>query len=766
MADPAVESAQKRLEIEEAIARVMVKEGEIMVQNEKLKAAQAAGNLREIQAAQNEIGKLEGKIEGLRKSTGIVTSQTSNFSRAIKDVGTSSASTRSSIGGVSDATGMFGAATGAVIDQLVQFREQLQGISQDRYDFVTSISEAIGGSSRFYALNAEKVNSFDEEMSTYQRNNLDRMQVYYRNLGSLAKINGKDLSDAQMEVIGAVGAGSDAFQKGQFAARKFFGLASGFRKDAQGQILPDGFFRIQGIPVEDVFGSAAAAMQPLTDILSDETLTTAFSKRIHDEESAEAVINDTLRMSTAIKAFGISSAQATELVRLNYINTGEASTDYFNTVVKAATYGEKAFGYSSQLIISDVIKMSNNFDTFGFRTAEDFAKISAAAHDVHLTINDLQSVMGKFNTFESAAGAVGQLNAALGTNFDAMELMTLKFEDPAQFIQRLRDGFVSAGKTFEDLPQTYRSMITQQLGITMEGLRGIMDGSARNLDDLTQQQEDATALYDKAGQTEAEKQAALDEIVKGRVKITGDMIESAGNMAEQAMRAANRYENTTNLYIQRTAEVADSINDTAAKIAQGTIPMLRTQIESQVAAMSGVLKGVLDNAKLTQDAIKEVTAAARAAYAASSQLAADFEKNFPGFIDAAKGGGAPRPLPVPDTTPPTPAFPGGDVVVSPVAAPGGSTVLTKGFGEMGEMSVYLDDRDWVRAGPLKEPTPEPQPAPQQAQRTNLPAVSDAIRASLQGVGTSLRIELDVGQLTDLVLRDIMMNKPNVFGGIG
>jgi hypothetical protein len=45
-------------------------------------------------------------------------------------------------------------------------------------------------------------------------------------------------------------------------------------------------------------------------------------------------------------------------------------------------------------------------------------------------------------------------------------------------------------------------------------------------------------------------------------------------------------------------------------------------------------------------------------------------------------------------------------------------------------------------------------------------VSDAIRASLQGVGTSLRIELDVGQLTDLVLRDIMMNKPNVFGGIG
>ncbi len=51
-------------------------------------------------------------------------------------------------------------------------------------------------------------------------------------------------------------------------------------------------------------------------------------------------------------------------------------------------------------------------------------------------------------------------------------------------------------------------------------------------------------------------------------------------------------------------------------------------------------------------------------------------------------------------------------------------------------------------------------------RPPVPAFADAVRASLTGVGTSLRIELDVGQLTELVLRDIMMNKSNVFGGIG
>ncbi len=92
------------------------------------------------------------------------------------------------------------------------------------------------------------------------------------------------------------------------------------------------------------------------------------------------------------------------------------------------------------------------------------------------------------------------------------------------------------------------------------------------------------------------------------------------------------------------------------------------------------------------------------------------------------------------------------------------TVITTGFGDLrkGRQKSYeIDSADGVTI----EPESKPGAAPQTTQRASLPAVSDAIRASLQGVGTSLRIELDVGQLTDLVLRDIMMNKPNIFGGI-
>jgi hypothetical protein len=96
-------------------------------------------------------------------------------------------------------------------------------------------------------------------------------------------------------------------------------------------------------------------------------------------------------------------------------------------------------------------------------------------------------------------------------------------------------------------------------------------------------------------------------------------------------------------------------------------------------------------------------------------------------------------------------------------SPGGGTVVTANFGDFNQKSFILDKRDELIARP--PPTAASAPPPPRAS-SPLPAVSDTIRASLQSVGSSLRIELDVGQLTDLILRDIMMNKPNVFGGIG
>ena len=749
MADPKQDSAD-RLSLERAVGEVIAYQNKLLTEQGKINADLKLGRIGDLR----ETSRLEAALRAVADSAQQATNTTNNLTTAQQSSTAASRDASSSYDrGGSSMSGLTTAA-GKTIDKLVEMRNELRKISEDRYSFVTSLAEAVGGSSRLYAATARDVTSFQTEMDSYfDPSRIAFVKDYYEDLGMAGQkqIKGmKGVNDAQIEFIANIGAGGEAFKKAQYAGREFYGLASGFRRDENGQIVPDDFFRIQGIPIEDVFKSAEEAMMPLTQLLSDDTLSMSVAKKMRDEESADAMIRDTVRMSTAMKAFGMSISETTELVRLNYINTGEVGTDFFNSVTKAAMLGEKAFGYSSQQIIGDITKMAGNFETFGFRSADELAKVSAAARDAHLSISDLQGVMGKFNTFESAAGAVGQLNAALGTNFDALELMQLKFDDPAMFIQRLREGFLSAGKTFEEIPATYKMMITQTAGITMEGLRGILDGSVSSLDELTSQQESAEAAYNKAGTSEADRQKALDEAIKLRVKLTGDTIENAKSFTEQAERAANRFANTSNGYIERTAAISDNINTSATKFTQELIPKFNTLIETTANNLSGIIMGSLESAG--KALISDFAAQVQTMLQTMGKAVQDFQKNYPGFYDPKKA--AP-----PIFAPSAPPSPAGDIYVSP----GGSTVVTANFGDMNQKSFKLDARDELVAKP---PPPAEVRAPTPVARPELPAVSDAIRASLQGVGTSLRIELDVGQLTDLVLRDIMMNKPNVFGGVG
>lgn len=756
MADPGVDAASTRLNIEQAIAAIMQQESLILVEQAKIRA----GTVTEANA-RTAIDSYMAAVVRLRAESGATASATARLDRAISDASRTSTSATTSAGGLGDAFTLVGNKSLIAVDALMKLNQQQAVISADRYDFITSISEAIGGSSRFYVQIAKDVKTFDAEMASYDENSAARLgsiKEYYKELGVVAGDYRKVLSEQQLGFISDMSAGTEVFAKAQYAARSFFGLATGFRKEsteAGAKIVPDDFFRIQGVPIDVVFGSAEAAMRPLTELLSDETLSKPFAARMRDEKSANEVIEDTVRMSTAIKAFGMNATDATELVRLNYINTGEAGTDYFNSVTKAAMTGEKAFGYTSQQIVQDITKMSSNFEIFGFRSADDFAKIAASAHNAHMTIEDLQGVMTKFNTFESAASAVGQLNAALGTNFDALELMTLKFEDPAMFIQRLRDGFVSAGKTFEDLPATYRTMMTQQLGITMEGLRGIMDGSASTLEELTAKQESAEADYVKGGKTEEERQRGLDETIKSRVKITGQMLKEAGDVTAQIERAANRIANTSNKLSYQAAASADGLNKFAKDVAKQTIPALETYINTQSDQIGKILETTFAdaNSKFVQNVISEIEKQINVLVAAAQTIQAGFAQQYPAAAAPAAAGTT--------ATTPTPASPpvANDMYVSP----GGGTVVTANFGDFNQKSFILDKRDELIARPPPEAATTP-PPPRAA--SPLTAVSDTIRASLQSVGSSLRIDLDVGQLTDLILRDIMMNKPNVFGGIG
>jgi len=662
----------------------------------------------------------------------------------------------------------FTATLGVFNQESFSAAKRLYDLSAERRELTDEISATLGGSSRIFTLLGQNAKSSTELIDSANQNVTGKLKKYYEDFGGVAGATFKELNDGQMNFVAQVNSTDRAFLNSQAAMDEFYRASSGYKKDpATGQFVPDSFFMVQGVPLDIAMGSKKKAFEPFLDILNDENLNQPFARKMLNPEAMDESLKELKRINVAITGLGMQSKSVTDLVRTNFIRSGEATTDYFDEVVRAAETGQNAFGYSANIIVNDIYKMTQNIEMFGFRSGDEFAKIASRAKDLHMTIEDVQTAMGKFDTFESAAQTVGQLNAALGTNYDALELMTLKYEDPALMLEKLREGLTSTGKTFDEIPITYKRMITQQLGITMEGLRGMMDGNVRSLEEMTEQQNKAKSELE-AG-TPEQAQVALDARLEQRFKITNSMIEQAEDMAGMAERVAKVFAQDGLKVSEMAERTKDSMHVLAQTYTKNVAPAV-TELARTISTADDVLvSGAMSftskaiESKLSKIAIDTSVTISKLVLDQVEEILKKIFKSSPeldSLISKARSSQVTGTTPV--KTPPA------EDLVMKGELDEGDRVILSNYGSI-LRSTLVDKKDTLIASPSVEKSNVNEKIEPTATRTTspaIPAVSDAIRASLQGVGTSLRIELDVGQLTDLVLRDIMMNKPNVFGGVG
>lgn len=747
------EETKKELELQSKITE------QILLQT-KSKRELAVGVAQANQEYQNNLAILKAQNAEIQK-----------YDRSIQvSRDNSAAMYRANTQGAASSSSAFDALGGtlrAFNDEMFNAAARLEDLSAERRELTNEIARSIGGSSRLFNELATDAANSAEMIGAINENVVGKMRRYYQDFGNVAGTAVGNLKEAQLEFIGQVNSTDSSFARAQSAMDEFYRNATGFKKGDGGKLVPDSFFMVQGVPLMDVMGGTKQAFQPFLDILKDETLQQPFGSKMLDPDNMEKSLRDLKRIDVAMLGLGIRSDQVTELVRTNYIRSGEASTDYFSEVVKAAEIGQNAFGYNAQMIVGDIIKMTQNIDVFGFRSGDEFAKIASRAKDLHMTIADLQGAMGKFDTFESAAQTVGQLNAALGTNLDAFELMTLKYEDPALMLEKLREGLLSTGKSFDEIPITYKRMVTQQLGITMEGLRGLMDGNVRSLDEMTAQQEAARDKLE-GGLKPDQAQAAFDLRLEARVKEATGLVKSSQDISAMAERAAKVFAQNGVAVSNMAEKTSDSLKILAKEYTGAVAPAIveitkavkyADQIFTKAAAESA--RQAIIEPKFQAAVQQAITSTVTSIMSQLEKVLKDVFKLSPQQIQDLKD----QKSPTPGTTQ-VQTRSGQDVVMKGELDEGDRVILSN-YGSI-LRSTLIDKRDTLVASPPASEasvttTENVAAAPP---RLNLPAASDAVRASLQSVGSSLRIELDVGQLTDLVLRDIMMNKPNVFGGIG
>lgn len=704
----------------------------IALQNDLLKAQAANATLRN-----DNLKATTAQIDAILRSQGAASSGTAannNYATSANNVGASSTRAASNVGSFSGAVKTALEGTNAVVGQMAVYQEQLENLSAPHVELAMQMKNLAGGSLALYRAVGDTEGSAAAGI-----------KEYYERLGDTTKL--KNATDAQIELLENVNKGNGIFKSAGDIIPALMKGMTGFGKateDAALKAIPA--FNAQGMSLKEIMGGSQNVLEGFAHVLNDVQLGMTF---IADQagKTGMQIAEDLARVDFAIKAYGISNSDVTEMIRLNYVKTGKANTDYFHEVTKAAEIADQAYGIAADEIVADTIKMSNNIQMFGFRAPEEFARISKAARDSHASIEDLTAIMGRFDTFENASAAVGDLNATLGTNFDSIELMTLKYTDPVKMIDKLREGFKATGKSFEEMfmsPERlpFLTSTLSTLSMSTETLRSLFD-DASSSSEIMRQQAEAADKVNRSG-------IDTDELMKTRIVQVNAAARDVSDMTKRLDEAAQLMAGSSRSIVKASQEVNTQILQLSNQVIEKFAPEQEKLIKKAAGAYKTIIDGVVEALnnklgqadKIVQDMVQEVTALIR-----QLEDAAKLGGTVPGGMAPAGAGGV-----VPTSAP--------DLALSP----GAPTKVSRRFGEFFE-EYLLDPRDAVIAGPpkmfddillqakaMKEiversksvviESPAPAPVPAQNPTTPTAALPAQLAARMQPIGTDLNITID------------------------
>lgn len=97
-----------------------------------------------------------------------------------------------------------------------------------------------------------------------------------------------------------------------------------------------------------------------------------------------------------------------------------------------------------------------------------FMSLSVAAKNLGIEIGKLLSTTEGFTTFEGAASAAGQLNAALGGNFiNSINLLDAAMRNPIEAFEQIKEAMDASGRSFSDLSPSMQRYVASILNMEL-----------------------------------------------------------------------------------------------------------------------------------------------------------------------------------------------------------------------------------------------------------------------------------------------------------
>ena len=181
-----------------------------------------------------------------------------------------------------------------------------------------------------------------------------------------------------------------------------------------------------------------------------------------------------VKTASGLGRLGISSTTTGKNLQFMTKAMGQSSEDAENTL-KGLASAASTLGKTPAALMEDLGSFSGDLAAYGSEWEDVLLGAAAAAKQSGLEMSKLMSLTEKFTTFDSAATAVGGLNALLGGDFvNSLEMMEAAAQGPERVAGMLSDAMKAGGKSFEMMSFWERKALAEQVGMTTSELSMLM----------------------------------------------------------------------------------------------------------------------------------------------------------------------------------------------------------------------------------------------------------------------------------------------------
>ena len=172
--------------------------------------------------------------------------------------------------------------------------------------------------------------------------------------------------------------------------------------------------------------------------------------------------NALAKQAGMLERVGVNAETSADLMN-TFSKTMGTSAEQSMALTKQLAFMGTVVGISSERMIKDFQEANKTLAVYGKAGVKMFTNLAAGAKAAGVEMSSLLGLASKFDTFEDAADSVGKLNAILGANLSATEMLMMT-EDKR--IETLVQQVQMSGQTFAQMDRFKQKAIANAAGIT------------------------------------------------------------------------------------------------------------------------------------------------------------------------------------------------------------------------------------------------------------------------------------------------------------